>query len=69
LSDCPRPGGSAKVLQLDAVTGSLRTNQFDTLVGTIGFDAKGDVTGYEPFEWYIWKGGHYAPAEPVELAE
>jgi branched-chain amino acid transport system substrate-binding protein len=59
----------AGTLELDAVTGSLRTNQFDTLVGTIGFDAKGDVTGYEPFEWYIWKGGQYAPAEPADLAE
>ena len=46
-----------------------RTHQFDTLAGTIGFDAKGDVTGYEPFEWYIWKGGHYAPVDPTELAE
>jgi branched-chain amino acid transport system substrate-binding protein len=59
----------AGTLQLDAVTESLRTNQFDTLVGTIGFDAKGDVTGYEPFEWYIWRGGHYAPVDSADLAE
>jgi branched-chain amino acid transport system substrate-binding protein len=59
----------AGTLELDAVIESLRTNQFDTLLGTIGFDAKGDVTGYDPFQWYIWKGGQYAPAEPAELAE
>ena len=45
------------------------THQFDTLFGTIGFDAKGDATGYEPFEWYIWKGGQYAPVNPAELIE
>jgi branched-chain amino acid transport system substrate-binding protein len=49
------------------VAEGLRQQQFDTVLGTIGFDAKGDVTGYEPFEWYIWRGGQYAPAEPVEL--
>jgi branched-chain amino acid transport system substrate-binding protein len=59
----------AGTLELDAVTESLRTNHFDTLVGTIGFDAKGDVTGYEPFEWYIWRGGHYAPVDSADLAE
>jgi branched-chain amino acid transport system substrate-binding protein len=59
----------AGTLQLDAVIESLRTNQFDTLFGTIGFDEKGDVTGYEPFEWYIWRGGQYAPVHPDKLTE
>ena len=60
----------AGTLGLEAVIETLRTHQFDTLVGAIGFDAKGDVTGYKPFEWYIWKGGHYyAPIDPAELAE
>ena len=40
-----------------------RNHQFDTVLGTIGFDEKGDVTGYEPFAWYVWKGGHYVPLE------
>lgn len=57
----------AGTLELDAVIESLRAHKFDTLLGTIGFDEKGDVTGYEPFEWYIWKGGQYAPADPAEL--
>jgi branched-chain amino acid transport system substrate-binding protein len=56
----------AGTLDLEAVIDTLRTHQFDTLVGTIRFDAKGDVTGYEPFEWYIWKGGYYAPIDPTE---
>jgi branched-chain amino acid transport system substrate-binding protein len=59
----------AGTLELNAVIQSLRTNQFDTLFGTIRFDAKGDATGYEPFEWYIWKGGQYAPVNPAELIE
>jgi branched-chain amino acid transport system substrate-binding protein len=59
----------AGTLELDAVIESLRTHKFDTLLGTIGFDAKGDVTGYEPFVWYVWKGGHYAPIDPAELRE
>jgi len=59
----------AGTLELDAVIQSLRTNQIDTLLGRIGFDAKGDVTGYDPFQWYIWKGGHYAPVDPTVLTE
>ena len=59
----------AGTLELVAVIESLRTNQFDTLFGTIRFDAKGDATGYEPFEWYIWRGGRYAPIDPAELAK
>ena len=30
------------------VAEALRQEQFDTVLGTIGFDAKGDVTGFEP---------------------
>ena len=47
----------------------LRKEQFETVLGRIGFNENGDVTGYEPFEWYIWKGGQYVPAEPADLAE
>ena len=42
---------------------------FDTVLGRIGFDDKGDVTGYEPFVWYVWKEGNYAPVEPGGLTE
>lgn len=59
----------AGTLELDAMIDSLRTRQFATLFGTIGFDEKGDATGYEPFEWYIWKDGDYEPVDPAELAD
>jgi branched-chain amino acid transport system substrate-binding protein len=59
----------AGTLELDAVIKSLRTNEFDTIYGRIGFDAKGDVTGYQPFAWYVWRDGDYAPVEPGKLTE
>lgn len=36
------------------------------VLGTIGFDDKGDVYGYEPFVWYVWLDGNYAPVDPAE---
>jgi branched-chain amino acid transport system substrate-binding protein len=56
-------------LELEPVAQTLRSKQFETVLGTIGFDAKGDVTGYDTFAWYIWKDGAYAPVDPAELAE
>ena len=50
--------------EADAVAAALRSHQFDTVLGKIGFDAKGDVTGYDTFVWYVWRGGKYAPLEP-----
>jgi branched-chain amino acid transport system substrate-binding protein len=52
-----------------AVAAALRSHQFDTMLGRIGFDAKGDVTGYETFVWYVWKNGKFAPVEPGKLTE
>jgi branched-chain amino acid transport system substrate-binding protein len=59
----------AGTLDLDAVIKSLRTNEFDTIYGRIGFDKKGDVYGYEPFAWYVWKDGDYKPVDPARLTE
>lgn len=39
----------------------LRNEQFESVLGRIGFDTKGDVYGYEPFSWYIWTDGKYVP--------
>jgi branched-chain amino acid transport system substrate-binding protein len=50
-------------LEPDAVAKALRSQPFETVLGTIGFDAKGDVYGYEPFTWYVWQDGSYAPAD------
>jgi branched-chain amino acid transport system substrate-binding protein len=49
-----------------AVVAALRGHEFDTILGTIGFDDKGDVYGYEPFVWYVWQEGNYAPLDPAE---
>jgi branched-chain amino acid transport system substrate-binding protein len=38
----------------------LHEAEFDTVLGRIGFDEKGDVKGFEPFVWYVWSGGKYA---------
>jgi branched-chain amino acid transport system substrate-binding protein len=36
---------------------TLRHERFDTVMGRIGFDAKGDITGMAPFVFYVWKSG------------
>ena len=41
----------------------LRQERLDTVLGTIGFDAKGDVTGFDPFVWYVWTEGKYVPKD------
>ena len=46
---------AAGSLDLDAVTEAMHSRQFDTVLGRIGFDEKGDVTGFEPWQWYVWK--------------
>ena len=45
------------------VTEKLRQAQFDTVLGRIGFDDKGDVTGFDPFAWYVWTDGTYVPKD------
>jgi branched-chain amino acid transport system substrate-binding protein len=59
----------AGTIEPRAVAAALHANQFETVLGTIGFDDKGDVTGYEPFTWYVWQEGDYAPLEPGKLTE
>jgi branched-chain amino acid transport system substrate-binding protein len=59
----------AGTVEPKAVAAALRTHTFDTVLGTIGFDKKGDVTGYEPFVWYAWREGNYAPVDPGLLTK
>jgi branched-chain amino acid transport system substrate-binding protein len=59
----------AGTFETKAVADALRAGEFDTVLGRIGFDAKGDVTGYDTFVWYVWKDGKYAPVEPGKLTE
>jgi branched-chain amino acid transport system substrate-binding protein len=55
---------AAGSLDLDAVIGAMHSRQFETVLGRIGFDAKGDVTGFEPWGWYVWQAdGTYVPLE------
>jgi branched-chain amino acid transport system substrate-binding protein len=51
------------------VAEALRSHEFDTVLGRIGFDEKGDVTGYDTFVWYQWQGGGYAPIEPGKASD
>lgn len=49
-------------LEPAAVIDALHSGTFDSIYGQIGFDEKGDVTGYEPFAWYVWQDGKIASA-------
>jgi branched-chain amino acid transport system substrate-binding protein len=56
---------AAGSLGLDAVIEAMHSRRFDTVLGRIGFDAKGDVTGFEPWQWYVWQAdGTYVPLQP-----
>ena len=52
----------ASSLEPQAVIASLHANQFDTVLGRIDFDEKGDLTE-QTWVWYVWKGGKYVPLE------
>jgi branched-chain amino acid transport system substrate-binding protein len=55
---------AAGSLDLDAVTAVMHSRQFDTVLGQIGFDEKGDVTGFEPWQWFVWQAdGKYVPLQ------
>jgi branched-chain amino acid transport system substrate-binding protein len=49
-------------LELKAVIAALRSHQFDTILGRIGFDDKGDLT-VQSWIWYVWRGGEYVQLE------
>ncbi len=46
-------------LQPDAVIDALKSGSFDTVLGKIGFDEKGDVTGIGAFVWYVFEKEDY----------
>jgi branched-chain amino acid transport system substrate-binding protein len=49
-------------LQVQEVIKSLHSHQFDTVLGRIAFDNKGDVTS-QSWIWYVWREGEYVPLE------
>jgi branched-chain amino acid transport system substrate-binding protein len=52
----------AGTTDLDAVVEALHGNQFETVLGTIGFDEKGDPKG-SGYVMYMWEDGQYAEIE------
>jgi branched-chain amino acid transport system substrate-binding protein len=50
-------------LELQAMIASLRQHQFDTVLGPIDFDEKGDLA-VQNLVWYVWRDGTYEPLEP-----
>jgi branched-chain amino acid transport system substrate-binding protein len=47
----------------DAVIKSLKSGTFETVIGKIGFDEKGDVTGISTFVWYVYGKETYSLAK------
>jgi len=43
----------------DKVVAAMNSETFDTVLGPIKFDSKGDVVGAK-FVWYVWKDGNYS---------
>src|SRR5215469_9223053 len=43
------------------VAAALRSQPWDTIIGKIAFDAKGDLTS-STYVWYVFKGGKYSEA-------
>jgi branched-chain amino acid transport system substrate-binding protein len=54
-------------LELEAMIAALRDHEFDTVLGPLDFDEKGDLTVQNPI-WYIWRGGTYMPLEDEPAA-
>jgi branched-chain amino acid transport system substrate-binding protein len=53
----------ADSLELKTIIKVLETENFDTVLGKIGFDEKGDITGISPFVWNVHKKQGYEPAQ------
>lgn len=54
-ADAVKAAGST---DFGAVTGALNSGNFDTVLGKLSFDDKGDVT-LPGYVWYVWKDGKY----------
>jgi branched-chain amino acid transport system substrate-binding protein len=53
----------AGTFDAEAVVEALRHNEFDTVLGRLSFDGKGDVTGVDSYIWYVWSDSGYHPIE------
>jgi len=45
----------------EKVAAALRSQSWDTIIGKLSFDPKGDLTS-STYVWYVFKGGNYAEA-------
>jgi len=55
----------AKTTELKKVEEVLHHNTFDTVIGKLSFDAKGDIKS-PGYVWYEWKGGKYGQVDTVD---
>ena len=46
----------------EKVAGMLRSQSWDTIIGKVAFDPKGDLTS-STYVWYVFKGGNYSEAK------
>jgi branched-chain amino acid transport system substrate-binding protein len=49
----------ARTMDAARVAQVLRAQKFSSVIGEVGFDQNGDVSGIEPFAWYVWTSGSY----------
>lgn len=54
-------GNFAHSTQPRPIAQALHTERFDLVLGTVGFDSKGDVTA-QGYVLYVWKDGTFTPA-------
>ena len=52
-------GGS---IESESVIASLHANSFDTVLGSIAFDERGDLR-VQSWIWYVWRDGEYVPLD------
>ncbi len=57
-----KAAADAKSTELEALVEKLNSETFQTVIGAITFDGKGDPTD-APYVWYQWKNGAYAELE------
>jgi len=58
----------AGTLELAPVANALRRGRFDTVLGRVGFDHKGDLED-AAWQWKVWTSGGYVPLEHRAASE
>lgn len=48
-----------------AVAAALRAGRFKIVLGEVGFDAKGDLTGAATWDWFGWRDGTYVRLQDI----